>query len=231
MDTATNILFRSVSSIYKGTIKSSALYPNLYFDDNKKKNTFYGFYLHEIIPTRLIVRVFEDGKNTFIDILWIVDNSNYSASELVSFIPKSSSVNIDSNSKTLKEKVQSDATLEACYPDILKIDGFLNRLFLGVKNSCPSSLRRDFGVKIDNIPSDLCAYSRIVLASKDLNNEQYVDSVIDAFLSLIDLVHRTFEILFSINQKMNGTKIFCIRCGHELPADSYYCPLCGSKQN
>ena len=41
MDTTTNIIFRSLTAIYDGTISGSSLYPNLYFVDNKKTNTFY----------------------------------------------------------------------------------------------------------------------------------------------------------------------------------------------
>ncbi len=231
METAANIIFRAISSIYEGTISSSALYPTLYFDDNDKKNTFYGFRLREVIPTRLIARLHEDGKSTIIDMIWMVDDSKIESNEFVTFLPKSSKINVSTDSKSFLNQLLSDATIDACYPDLLLNRKFLGTVMLGDRDKFPSKLRKELQLKISNTPTNLCAFSRVELDNKELKNENYQENILNAFLALIDLIHRTFEILSSVQQKSDDSMIYCVRCGHGLPSDSYYCPLCGSKQN
>ena len=231
MEAAANIIFRAISSIYEGTISSSALYPTLYFDDNNKKNTFYGFRLREVIPTRLIARLYEDGKSTIIDMIWMVDDSKIESSEFVIFHPKSSKIDVSGESKVFVNQLLADATIDACYPDLLLNNKFLGTVMIGYRDKFPSKLRKEKQLKISNAPTNLCAFSRVELDIKELKNENYQENILNAFLALIDLIHRTFEILSSVQQKSDGSTIYCVRCGHELPSDSYYCPLCGSKQN
>ncbi|MBY8999802.1 MAG: hypothetical protein KGD64_02710 [Candidatus Heimdallarchaeota archaeon] len=231
MDVAANIIFRSVGSIYEGTISSSALYHTLYFEESNKKTTYYGFRLREVIPTRLIVRIYEDGKNSVIDMIWMVDDSRMEGTGFVYFQPKSSKISVSGESKSFINKILSDATIDACYPDLLQKSNFFDGLMLGSRDKFSSKLRKELQLKIENVPTLLCAFSRCVLDTKELNNEDYQEEIVNAVLSLIDLVHRSFEILSLANQKKDESTIYCVRCGHELPSDSYYCPLCGSKQN
>ncbi len=231
METIANIIFRAVNSIYEGTISSSALYPTLYFNDTGKKNTFYGFRLREVIPTRLISRLYDDGKRTIIDMIWMVDDSKIESNEFVTFLPQSSQINVSSDSKVLLNQLSSDATIAACYPELLLNKKFLGTVMLGARDKFPSKLRKEFQLKISNVPTKLCAYSRVELDNKEIKNENYQENILNAFLALIDLVHRSFEILSSVQQKSDDSITYCVRCGHGLPSDSYYCPLCGSKQN
>lgn len=231
MEVAANTIFRAISSITGGTISSSALYPTLYFDENNKKNTFYGFRLREVIPTRLIVRLYEDGKNTVADMIWMVDDSKIESADFVNFEHKSSKIDVSGESKIFVNQLLSDATIDACYPDLTLNNNFLGTVMLGSRDKFPSKLRKELQIKISNVPTNLCAFSRVELDNKKLKNEDYQENVVNAFLALVDLIHRTFEILSSVQQKSDGSTVYCVRCGHGLPSDSYYCPLCGSKQN
>ncbi len=231
MEAAANLIFRAISSIYGGSISGSALYPTLYFNDNNKKNTFYGFRLREVLPTRLIVRLFENGKTTIADMIWMVDDTKIESSDFVTFQSKPPKFDILSESKVFMNQLLSDATIDACYPDLLLNKKFLDTVMIGSRDKFPSKLRKELQLKISNVPTNLCAFSRIELNNKELKEEKYQENIVNAFLALIDLIHRTFEILSSIQQKDDGSTVFCVRCGHELPSDSYYCPLCGSKQN
>ncbi len=231
MEAAANLIFRAISSIYGGTISSSALYPTLYFNNNNKKSTFYGFRLRDVLPTRLIVRLCEDGKNTIADMIWMVDDSKIESNKFVTFQTKSPKFDILSESKEFMNQLLCDATIDACYPDLLLNKKFLGTVMIGSRDKFPSKLRKELQLKISNVPTNLCAFSRIELDSKELKKENYQETIVNAFLALIDLIHRTFELLSSIQQRSDGPTVFCVRCGHELPSDSYYCPLCGSKQN
>ena len=86
-------------------------------------------------------------------------------------------------------------------------------------------------LNITKIPTRIFGFSRSILDSKKLNDESYQDTVINSYLALIDLIHRSLEVFSKYSQQENGDIVFCVRCGQDLPANSFYCPICGSKQN
>ena len=231
MDTAANLIFRSISAIYEGTISSSTLYPTLFAGDDVKKYTYYGFRLREVIPSRLIVRIYEENKSTVFDMLWLVDNSKLEGKGNTIFGLKSSKMEVDGTPKDFIKRLESDATIKACYGDLETYDDFFDKAIIGSKELFPSKLSNQTQLNIDKVPTSLYAFTRCKLISKKIKNEEYQSNSINGFLALIDLVHRSLEILFLITQENQKSKVFCIRCGQQLPLDSYYCPICGSKQN
>lgn len=231
MDTAANIIFRSINAIYEGAISSSALYPTLYFLDNEKKCTFYGFRIREIIPTRLIVRIYEEAKNFVIDMLWLVDDIQIEGKGHLLFTRNSSKINAEGFPKFYINKAKEDVTIQACYEDLLLPSDFFQMMVVGSKELFPPKIQSETKINIGKIPTQLYSFSRIILNQKKVKDEEYQDMVINGFLAIIDLVHRSLEILNSLNQMSKGPDVFCIRCGQKLPSDSYYCPICGTKQN
>jgi len=231
MDTAANLIFRSISAIYEGTISSSTLDPTLFSGDNDKKYTYYGFRLREVIPSRLIMRIYEENKNTIFDMLWLVDNSKIEGKGNTVFSLKSSKMDVDGSPRDFLKRIESDATIKACYGDLEANDDFFDKAIMGSKELFPSKLSNQIQLNIDKVPTPLYAFSRCKLSSKKIKNEDYQGNAINGFLALIDLVHRSLEILFLVTQETLKSKVFCIRCGQQLPLDSYYCPICGSKQN
>ena len=99
MDTITNIIFRSLTTIYEGTISGSALHPNIYFLENNKLNTYYGFNLQDVIPTRLITRIYEEKKHIITDLLWLVDDSKITGNGHISFTEKSNKISVEGEPK------------------------------------------------------------------------------------------------------------------------------------
>ncbi|OLS32504.1 MAG: hypothetical protein HeimAB125_08190 [Candidatus Heimdallarchaeota archaeon AB_125] len=231
MDTITNIIFRSLTAIYEGTISGNVLHPNLYFLDNNKKNTFYGFNLQEVIPTRLILRIYEDGKKIITDLLWLVDDSKINGKGNISFTVKSNKIVVEGEPKDYIKLIQDDATINACYEDLLVFPDYLDLVLVGSRDWSPDKIQSITKLNIPNIPTNLYGFSRTVLDAKKIKDEDYQDSAINSYLALVDLIHRSLELLSKYFQKENGGIVFCVRCGQELPSSSYYCPICGSKQN
>ena len=231
MDTTTNIIFRSISAIYDSAISGSSFHPTLYFEDNNKNNTYYGFRLSEVIPTRLVIRTYEEGKDCIIDMLWLVDDSKITGKGCVTFYSKNNEIVVKGDPKDFVSRLKSDATITACYKDLIESSDFLDRVIIGTKDSCPSKLQNETKLSLDNLPTNLFAFSRSVLNLKKIKNEDYQDVTINGFLAIIDILHRSLEILSSLSQKTIETKSYCIRCGEKLPSDSYFCPICGTKQN
>ena len=231
MDTAANLIFRSISAIYEGTISSSTLYPTLFSGDDEKKYTYYGFRLREVIPSRLIVRIYEENKNTIFDMLWLVDNSKVEGKGNTVFSLKSSKMDVDGSPTEFIKKIKVDATIQACYGDLEASDEFFEKAIIGSKKLFPTKYKNQTQLNIDKVPTPLYAFSRCKLSSKKIKNEAYQSNAVNGFLALIDLIHRSLEILFLLTQETKTSKVFCIRCGQQLPQDSYYCPICGSKQN
>jgi len=230
MDTIANVIFRSLSAIYESSISSSALHPTMYFHEGERKSTYYGFRLHDVIPTRIIARINEENKKVIIDMLWLVDDSKISGKGHSIFTQKSSQITVEGESKTFIQKIKEDATILACYNDLVESEEFFVKTIVGSKDWFPDDIKNETQVNIENVPTILYAFSRCIINKKKLKNEQYQDITINGLLALIDLVHRSLEILSSISQKDLPTT-FCIRCGENLPSDSYYCPICGTKQN
>ena len=231
MDTSANLIFRSICANYEGTISSSTLCPALLCGDDEKKYTYYGFRLREVIPSRLIVRIYEENRSTIFDMLWLVDNSKIEGKGNTVFSLKSSKVDVDGTPKVFIKKLESDATINACYGDLEEYEDFFDKAIISSKDLVSSKLSNQMQLKIDKVPTHLFAFTRCKLVSKKIKNEEYQSNAVNGFLALIDLVHRSLEILFLITQETEKTKLFCIRCGQQLPQDSYYCPICGSKQN
>ena len=72
MESAAKLLFQSISSIYDSTISSSALQSQICFKSLNKPTYYYGIRLNDsIIPDRLIIRITENKKDIFIDLLWL----------------------------------------------------------------------------------------------------------------------------------------------------------------
>lgn len=228
MEAAANIIFRSISAIYEGTISSSSFYPNLYFKEINKRNHFYGFRLREIIPTRLIVNLYDEGKNLNVDMLWLVDDSKLQGKEIVSFTIKNSIIDIDCSTKVLMKTMEKDATLNACFNDLIALPESIERVIIGSKEKF--SIKNGTTLKISNVPTELFAFSRIIFNPKKITNVDYQDTLINSIIALIDLIHRTLELIYGLEQKKSGDPVFCIRCGQKLPTDSFYCPICGTKQ-
>ena len=230
MDTTANIIFRSISAIYESAISGSALHPTLYFNENDKDNTYYGFRLSEVIPTRLVIRTYEEGKSCIVDMLWLVDDSKVDGKGCVTFYPKSNDISVKGDPKDFISIIQSDATISACYKDLIDPSEFFERVVVGTKDSCPSKLQSETKLNLGNLPTNLFAFSRSTLNLKKIKNEEYQDLTINGFLAIIDLLHRSLEILSSHYQAKTDSKNFCIRCGEKLPTDSFFCPICGTKQ-
>ena len=231
MDTTTNIIFRALTAIYDGTISGSSLYPNLYFSENKKTNTYYGFRLQEVIPTRLIVRIYTEGKRTVTDLLWLVDDVKVSSKGRILFEQKSKKIEVKGSPKEFSDILNKDATISACYSDLIVLPDFFNSAFIGTPDSFSPKHESDSMLNITKIPTRIFGFSRSILDSKKLDDESYQDTVINSYLALIDLIHRSLEVFSKYSQQENGDIVFCVRCGQDLPANSFYCPICGSKQN
>jgi hypothetical protein len=231
MDTITNIIFRSLTAIYEGTISGNVLHPNLYFLDNNKENIFYGFNLQEVIPTRLITRIYQDGKKVITDLLWLVDDTKIAGKGNISFTGKSNKITTEGDSKDYVKLIQDDATIKACYEDLLNLPDYLDFVQVGSRDKSSEKMQSITKLNVTNIPTNLYGFSRTILDSKKVKDEDYQDQAINSYLALIDLVHRSLELLSKYSQKENGEIVFCVRCGQELPSSSYYCPICGSKQN
>ncbi len=231
MDTITNIIFRSLTAIYEGTISGNVLHPNLYFLENNKKNTFYGFNLQEVIPTRLITRIYEDGKKIITDLLWLVDDTKITGTGNISFVGKSNKIEVEGEPKDYVKLIQEDATINACYGDLLVYPDYLDLVIVGSRDLSSDKIKSVTKLNIQNIPTNLFGFSRTVLDTKKIKDEDYQDLAINSYLALVDLVHRSLELLSKFSQKEVGEIVFCVRCGQELPSSSYYCPSCGSKQN
>lgn len=231
MDTATNIIFRSLTAIYDGTISGDSLYPALYFSEPEKASIYYGFRLHDVIPTRLIIRIYEEGKKTITDLLWLVDNTKFLSENHAQFFIKSKEIQVEGESKDYISLVRSDATISACYEDLMLLPNFFDKVIVGTPDWAPPKIVSEINVNIQNIPTKLYGFSRTILNSKEIEDEHYQDKAINSYLALIDLVHRSLELMSKHSQKQNGDLVFCVRCGQELPSSSVYCPICGSKQN
>ena len=231
MDTTTNIIFRSLTAIYSGTISGDSLYPALYFLETEKPSTYYGFRLHEVIPTRLIARIYEEGKKTITDLLWLVDNAKIHFKNHALFRIKSNEFQIEGESRPYISMIRNDATITACYGDLLAIPDFFDMVIIGTPEWAPSKLLSETKLNIQNIPTKLYGFSRTILSTKEMTDEHYQDEAINSYLALIDLVHRSFELMSQHSQKKNGDIAFCVRCGQELSSSAVYCPICGSKQN
>ena len=231
MDTITNIIFRSLTTIYEGTISGSALHPNMYFLENNKLNTYYGFNLQDVIPTRLITRIYEEGKHIITDLLWLVDDSKTTGKGHISFTEKSNKISVEGEPKEYIKLFENDATITACYGDLLILPNYLDLVLTGSREWSPAKILSITKLNIPNIPTNLYSFSRTILEAKKIKDEDYQELVLDSYLALIDLVHRSLELLSKYSQKEKGEIIFCVRCGQELPLNSYYCPICGSKQN
>jgi len=230
MDTPTNIIFRSLSAIYSGTISGDNLHPHLYFSETNKTSSYYGFRLHEVIPTRLIIRFIVEGKKTIVDMLWLVDDAISKSQCHAHFSIKSKEIHVEGEVKEYVSTVKNDATITACYQDLLTLPDFFDQVIVGTPNKTPSKLASELRINIENLPTKLYAFSRTVLNTKEVNDEHYQDVAIDSYLAMIDLVHRSFELMSQHSQKNNGDLVFCVRCGEKLPSSSVYCPICGSKQ-
>ena len=232
MDIPTNIIFRSLTAIYAGTISGDSLYPALYFAESEKPSTYYGFRLHEVIPTRLLLRIYTDGMKTISDLLWLVDNAKILSKNHAHITIKSKdNIQVDGKSKEYVSLIRDDATIKACYEDLLQIPNFFDQVVIGTPDWAPSEILAKTKVNIQNIPTKIYGFSRTVLNTKDLEDEHYQDKAINGYLAMIDLIHRSLELMSQQSQKLNGDLVFCVRCGQELPASSVYCPICGSKQN
>lgn len=231
MDTITNIIFRSLTTIYEGTISGSALHPNIYFLENNKLNTYYGFNLQDVIPTRLITRIYEEKKHIITDLLWLVDDSKITGNGHISFTEKSNKISVEGEPKEYIKLFENDATITACYGDLLTLPNYLELVLTGSRDWSPSKIQSTTKLNIPNIPTNLYSFSRTILDAKKVNDEDYQELALDSYLALIDLVHRSLELLSKFTQKEKGEIIFCVRCGQELPSNSFYCPICGSKQN
>ncbi len=231
MDAAANIIFRAISAIYEGTISSSTLYPTAFSDDSKKQYTYYGFRLREVVPSRLVVRVYEENKNLFYDLLWFVDDSKMEGKGHAIFDSKSSKISTTGTPKEFVKKLVSDASIKACFEDLESYENFFEFASAGSREMFPEKLQNEAELILNKIPTALYAFSRCKLNAKKLKNEDYQETAINGFLAIIDLIHRSFEILFIIAQETLKSNVFCVRCGQQLPVNSYYCPICGSKQN
>ncbi len=231
MDTPTNIIFRSLTAIYAGTISGDSLYPALYFTETQKPSTYYGFRLQEVIPTRLILRIYSEGKKTIADLLWLVDNAKVLSNNHAHLIEKSKEILVEGESKEYISQIKNDATISACYEDLLFLPNFFDYVIIGTPNWAPDEILSKTKLNIRNIPTKIYAFSRTILNTKELEDEHYQDKLINSYLAMIDLVHRLFELMSKQSQKLNGDLVFCVRCGQELPSSSIYCPICGSKQN
>ncbi len=231
MDTPTNIIFRSLTAIYDRTISGDSLYPALYFSDIDKTSTFYGFRLHEIIPTRLIIRIYENGKKTITDLLWLVDDIKFITQGHAYFQVKSKNIQVEGESNEFISLINGDATINACYEDLILLPDFFDKVIVGTPDWAPPKILSETKVNIQNIPTKLYGFSRSILPTKELEDEHFQDTAINSYLALIDLIHRSLELLSKDSQKKNGDLVFCVRCGQELPSSSVYCPICGSKQN
>ncbi|MHA1668868.1 MAG: zinc-ribbon domain-containing protein [Candidatus Heimdallarchaeaceae archaeon] len=231
MDTATNILFRSLNAIYESTISSGSFYPSLYFIEKKKKNTYFGFRLNGIIPSRLIINLHEDGKNIVFDMLWLVDDSKTRGNSFVHYYKKTQQIVIDSLDKSLLKILKHDASLNACFDDLREIKHFPFEILVANKKFISKDSFKNFYLKFNNIPTQLFAFSRFILEKNRIKNEFYQDESINGILAMIDLIHRTLELLNKFSpQTESKDNVFCVRCGQKIPEDSYYCPLCGTKQ-
>ena len=162
--------------------------------------------------------------------LWLVDNTKFITRGLVFFSEKSKSIEVDGKPKDLISLINSDATINACYTDLVILPDFFDKVVVTTKDTELSKILTEANVKCNNIPTELYAFSRIKLNAKDTNDEYYQDIAINSYLALIDLIHRTLELLSKHSQKENGELVFCVRCGQTLPSSSVYCPICGSKQ-
>ncbi len=231
MDTATNIIFRSLTAIYEGTISGDSLYPALYFSESEKASIYYGFRLHEVIPTRLIIRIFTEGRKTITDLLWLVDNAKHISENHALFSIKSKEIHVEGEPKEYVSLINSDATLSACYEDLLVLPNFFDMVIIGTPEWAPPKILSETKVNIKNIPTKLYGFSRVILNSKEIEDEHYQDKAINSYLAMIDLIHRSLELMSKHSQKQHGDMVFCVRCGQELPSSSVYCPICGSKQN
>ena len=231
MDTTTNIIFRSLTAIYEGTISGDSLYPAIYFSEVEKPTIFYGFRLHEVIPTRLIMRIFEEGKKTITDLLWLVDNSKIITKNHVYFSMQSREIQVEGETKEYISLIREDATIKACYTDLQELPDFFGQVIVGTPEWAPSKIISETKINIPNIPSKVYGFSRTILITKELENEHYQDKAINSYLALIDLIHRSLELMSQHSQMKNGDLVYCVRCGQALPSSSVYCPICGSKQN
>ncbi|MHA1303899.1 MAG: hypothetical protein ACTSPI_09370 [Candidatus Heimdallarchaeaceae archaeon] len=231
MEIAAKLLFRSLSSIYGGTISSGALHPNKYFKDNGKTSIFYGIRLHDLLSTRLIAHIYSEGKTIYVDLLWLVDNLNVYGSDCISFRKEKKSLLLAASSSHFKEIVEKDATIQACYPDLLNDYDIFNLALVGSKSCYFKKMIDKFGLIVDNIPTEFFAVSRCCLNRKKTNNKQYSDAVINCFIALTDLIHRSLELNSSSSEPISVTTQYCIRCGYALAESSYFCPFCGAKQD
>lgn len=231
MDTIAKLFLKSISSIYEGTISDSSFYPSLYFNDNDPNTIYYGYRVSNILPSRMFVRIKSIRKWKYMDILWLVDNSELTGEGCITYEKKKKDINIDGEPGDFIKEVTEDATIKACFPDISTDNNVFEKALAGSRE-CFKEKGDQLGINPASIPCQYIAISTLRVDSNLIQNEQYQDKIINAFLSLIDLAHRTLDLLTKREPKLKSKakKIFCVRCGYSIPESSYYCPFCGSKQ-
>ncbi len=232
MERAAKLLFRSLSSVYDGTISRSALNPNIYFIKNNGAALFYGIRLHDLMPTRLIAKIYQEGKNIILDLLWLVDNKNSLSANYFYIRKERNKIHLVANSAKFKEIVENDATIRACYDDFVSDINAFDVLLIGSKHYYFMDVAAHFNLNVSNLPTQLFAISRCKINSKKLTNINYTDKVLNCLLAVIDTVHKGLELIENQSDKKQfiSDHSFCVRCGYELPSDSIFCPFCGAKQ-
>ncbi len=231
MDTIAKLFLKSISSIYEGTISDSSFYPSLYFNDNDHNSIYYGYRVSNILPSRMFVRIKSIKKWKYMDVLWLVDNSELTGEGCTTYEKKKKDINIYGEPDDFIKVITKDATIKACFPDISNDNNLFDKAVVGSRD-CFKEKGEQLGINPASIPCQYIAFSSLRVDNNLTDNKQYQDKIIYSFLSLIDLVHRTLDILTKREQKSKSKekKVFCVRCGYSIPESSYYCPFCGSKQ-
>ncbi|MHA1115407.1 MAG: zinc ribbon domain-containing protein [Candidatus Heimdallarchaeaceae archaeon] len=232
MESAAKLLFQSISSVYNSTISSSALQSQICFKPLNMPSYYYGIRLNDsIIPDRLIIRIAENKKEVFVDLLWLVNSPNFVIQNCALFSYMKKKITCSSNSREIKSLLEHDASVTACYDDLINVDGAFQKVLIGSKYCYFQKVFDEIGVEQDRIPTPSFAISRSILKKKELNNPRYKDLAINSFIAIIDIVQRSFELLSSQRkEKKNVNEMHCVRCGYKIPPSSYFCPFCGSKQ-
>ncbi|MHA1867650.1 MAG: zinc ribbon domain-containing protein [Candidatus Heimdallarchaeaceae archaeon] len=232
MESAAKLLFQSISSIYDSTISSSALQSQICFKSLNKPTYYYGIRLNDsIIPDRLIIRITENKKDIFIDLLWLVNSHDFIIKNCALFSYQKKKITCSSNSKEVKILLEQDPSISACYDDLIKVEGLFQKILVGSKYCYFQKVFDEIGVDFDKIPTTSFAISRSILKQKELRNFQYQDFTINSFIAIIDIVQRSFELLnLQRKREKKIDEIYCVRCGYKIPSSSYFCPFCGAKQ-
>ncbi|MHA1685701.1 MAG: zinc ribbon domain-containing protein [Candidatus Heimdallarchaeaceae archaeon] len=232
MDTVAKILYQSISAVYEGTISSSLQYPIVYFFENNKRNTFYGFKLQSIHPTRLIARRYEGSKSTtVVDLLWLVDGIKFSKIGYAHISPKSSSISITGDPTEFIKTLEKDPLIQASIPDLIYPKKFLQYILVSSIEQASPKLLANTLIDLRKIPTRIYAVSRVNFNNKYLEDSSYFDATVNCLIASIDVIHQTIDELLKTDRiPIEEEKAYCIRCGMEIPIKSYYCPFCGAKQ-